>query len=159
MEQIQNEILYALENDIPVLLNTSEESASEELLDSMGLDYVTVDASKNNAGLLGSIGVINTCVKPNWLNELETKCEDSIENQILFIKNLEQADFITAKLFGHIINKKGVNLYWDMPENIRIIASKNETIGPDYLYRLNAPMFEIDITEELDKGHSKINHR
>ena len=66
-------------------------------------------------------------IKPPWLEELETKCqEESDKIHILFLEELTNASpMMQSKAYGIALDKK-VAGRWKLPENARVVAAGNE---------------------------------
>lgn len=119
-----------IENNIALFLhgNTAEGKKSRvKKVDPDCIEVFLPTASKES--MIGkNIYDFNTgyehFVKPLWLQNIEQKCSlEPTDIHILFLDNLTNApDYIKASVLEMIVTKK-VNNIWNLPDNVRIVAS------------------------------------
>ena len=87
MEQIQNEILYALENDIPVLLNTLMYIVPEDVqiisIQNTSETHIEIQAQSK---LYEYLGYLTTSIKANGMLTNVISTAGQKENNIITIK-------------------------------------------------------------------------
>ena len=135
-----------VEANIPVFLHgLSGDGKSDRVrqLDPQALDIELVNETPetiNGRAIYNEAKDEIRDVKPVWLLQLETLCEDG-KLHILFFDELTNATKQTQSVIFKIVLERIVNNRWPLPENARIIAAGNDRAESTVAHDLAEPLF------------------
>ena len=121
----------ALESNVSIFLHGKPGCGKSDRVKQLDPDFIELNLSHLDPelldGLAGEKEGRAVHIKPPWLEELETKCEEKPDEiHILFLEELTNASpMMQAKAYGIALDKK-VAGRWKLPENARVVAAGNE---------------------------------
>ena len=121
----------AIESNVSVFLHGKPGCGKSDRVKQLDPDFIELNLSHLDPelldGLAGEKDGKAVHIKPPWLEELESKCqEESDKIHILFLEELTNASqMMQSKAYGIALDKK-VAGRWKLPENARVVAAGNE---------------------------------
>ena len=121
----------AIESNVSIFLHGKPGCGKSDRVKQLDPDFIELNLSHLDPelldGLAGEKDGKAVHIKPPWLEELETKCqEESDKIHILFLEELTNASpMMQSKAYGIALDKK-VAGRWKLPENARVVAAGNE---------------------------------
>ena len=121
----------AIESNVSIFLHGKPGCGKSDRVKQLDPDFVELNLSHLDPelldGLSGEKDGKAVHIKPPWLEELETKCQEEPDKiHILFLEELTNASQIMqSKAYGIALDKK-VAGRWRLPENSRVVAAGNE---------------------------------
>ena len=121
----------AIESNVSIFLHGKPGCGKSDRVKQLDPDFIELNLSHLDPelldGLSGEKDGKAVHIKPPWLEELETKCQEEPDKiHILFLEELTNASQIMqSKAYGIALDKK-VAGRWRLPENSRVVAAGNE---------------------------------
>ena len=121
----------ALESNVSIFLHGKTGCGKSDRVKQVDPDFIELNLSHLDPelldGLAGEKQGKAVHIKPPWLEELETKCQEEPDKiHILFLEELTNASqMMQSKAYGIALDKK-VAGRWKLPENARVVAAGNE---------------------------------
>ena len=121
----------AIQSNVSIFLHGKPGCGKSDRVKQLDPDFIELNLSHLDPelldGLAGEKDGKAVHIKPPWLEELETKCqEESDKIHILFLEELTNASpMMQSKAYGIALDKK-VAGRWKLPENARVVAAGNE---------------------------------
>ena len=124
-------IRAAIQANVSVFLHGKPGCGKSDRVKQLDPDFIELNLSHLDPelldGLAGEKDGKAVHIKPPWLEELETKCQEEADKiHILFLEELTNASpMMQSKAYGIALEKK-VAGRWKLPENARVVAAGNE---------------------------------
>ena len=124
-------IREAIKANVSIFLHGKPGCGKSDRVKQLDPDFIELNLSHLDPELLDGLSGEKegraVHIKPPWLEELETKCEEEKDKiHILFLEELTNASpVMQAKAYGIALDKK-VAGRWNLPENVRVVAAGNE---------------------------------
>ena len=121
----------AIESNVSIFLHGKPGCGKSDRVKQLDPDFIELNLSHLDPelldGLAGEKDGKAVHIKPPWLEELETKCQEEPDKiHILFLEELTNASqMMQSKAYGIALDKK-VAGRWRIPENARVVAAGNE---------------------------------
>ena len=121
----------AIQSNVSIFLHGKPGCGKSDRVKQLDPDFIELNLSHLDPelldGLAGEKEGKAVHIKPPWLEELETKCEEEADKiHILFLEELTNASpMMQSKAYGIALDKK-VAGRWKLPENARVVAAGNE---------------------------------
>lgn len=121
----------AIQSNVSIFLHGKPGCGKSDRVKQLDPDFIELNLSHLDPelldGLAGEKDGKAVHIKPPWLEELETKCEEEADKiHILFLEELTNASpMMQSKAYGIALDKK-VAGRWKLPENARVVAAGNE---------------------------------
>ena len=121
----------AIQSNVSIFLHGKPGCGKSDRVKQLDPDFIELNLSHLDPelldGLAGEKDGKAVHIKPPWLEELETKCQEEADKiHILFLEELTNASpMMQSKAYGIALDKK-VAGRWKLPENARVVAAGNE---------------------------------